>query len=99
MTFISLTNADEGFILVECDEGLSNRLRVLVTHIFFAERFHNNAKLVMIWDINEACPGHFLELFKPLPYVSFATSSSRNMLQSKALKVAYFNGITASIAI
>jgi hypothetical protein len=64
-----------GYIVAESDGGLSNRLRVLISHMYLAEILHNKAHLLFIWDVNEACPGHFLESFKPIPSVTFATSS------------------------
>jgi hypothetical protein len=34
-----------GYIMVECDEGLANRLRVLLTHLYFAKALHKGANL------------------------------------------------------
>ena len=62
------------FIVAESDGGLSNRLRVLISHLYLAEVLHNNAHLVFIWDVNDACPGHFLHIFKPIPSVTFVSS-------------------------
>mmetsp|Transcript_9311 Transcript_9311/g.13934 ORF Transcript_9311/g.13934 Transcript_9311/m.13934 type:complete len:348 (+) Transcript_9311:2406-3449(+) len=86
------------FIIAESDGGLSNRLRVLISHMFLAEVLHNNAHLVFIWDVNDACPGHFLQIFKPIPRVTFTTSdsiingttnatNSENFLNKYALKI------------
>jgi len=87
------------FIIAESDGGLSNRLRVLISHMFLAEVLHNNAHLVFIWDINDACPGHFLQIFKPIPRVTFTssdkingtgtgnTTTSENFLNKHALKI------------
>ena len=90
-------NSSKGYIIAESDGGLSNRLRVLISHMFLAEVLHNNAHLVFIWDINEACPGHFLQIFKPIPQVTFSASDSlsadsnqsitNNFLAKNALKV------------
>ena len=41
----------------------------------------------MIWDVNEAYPGHFLELFHPLRKVAFAPSSLKDVLAKNAIKV------------
>lgn len=81
------TSSTPGYIMVECDEGLSNRLRVLLTHLMFGKVLHKGAHLVMVWDVNDACPGHFLQLFHPLKKVSFTTSSAKATLAKHAMKV------------
>ena len=43
-----------------------------------------------VWDVNEACPGHFLQVFEPIPSVIFLTNSSRYVLDKKA-KIVYEN--------
>lgn len=48
------------------------------------------AHLVFVWDVNDACPGHFLQVFKPIPTVIFATNSSRYVLDKQA-KIVYEN--------
>lgn len=54
-----------GYIVAESDGGLSNRLRTLVSHIYIGNVMHNNANVVFIWNTNDACPGHFLQIFQP----------------------------------
>lgn len=90
-----------GYIIAECDEGLANRLRVLLAHLYFAKRFHDDAHLVMIWDVNDACPGHFLQLFHPLKKVTFATNTSKAILSKNAMKVydSTSNGLIQAAAI
>jgi hypothetical protein len=39
------TATSSGYIMVECDEGLANRLRVLLTHLFLGKYLHNGAHL------------------------------------------------------
>ena len=56
-----------GYILAESNGGLSNRLRVLASYIHVGQANYAGAHLVFIWDVNQACPGHFLEVFKPIP--------------------------------
>ncbi len=51
---------------------------------------YDGAHLAFIWDINAACPGHFLELFHPISTVIFATNISRYVLDKHA-KVVYEN--------
>ena len=80
-----------GYIIAESDGGLSNRLRVLISHIFLAEALHNNAHLLFIWDINEACPGHFLQIFKPIPQVTFTSSDFINLSDEKRNKTIFQN--------
>lgn len=50
--------------------GLCNRLRVLFSYLLIANK--NNDKLTMIWEKNRACPGYFLDYFKPIENVEFS---------------------------
>jgi hypothetical protein len=75
---------DPGYIIAESDGGLSNRLRVLAAYMWVAKARYNNSHLVFIWDVNDACPGHFLQVFEPIPTVVFATNSSRYVLDKNA---------------
>lgn len=79
--------SDPGYIIVSCSAGLSNRLRVLASFMWISEKTFDGAHLVMVWDVNEACPGHFLELFEPINNVIFTTSDSVTALYSQALQV------------
>jgi len=74
------------YILIECDAGLSNRLRVLAAYMHIAKELYNNSDVVMIWDTNESCNGHFLQAFEPIPRITFTTSYSRNVFEEHALK-------------
>lgn len=81
---------DPGYILAESDGGLSNRLRVLASYMWIGIANWENAHLVFIWDITSACPGHFLQVFQPMPTVIFATNSSRYVLDKNA-KISFEN--------
>jgi hypothetical protein len=81
---------DPGYIVAESDAGLSNRLRVLAAYMYVGESRFEGAHLVFIWDVNSACPGHFLEIFQPIPNVMFATNSSRYTVD-KHSKINYEN--------
>jgi hypothetical protein len=83
---------DPGYIIAESDGGLSNRLRVLAAYMHIAESKYDGAHLVFIWDANDACPGHFLQLFQPISNVIFATNSSRYVLDKRA-KIVYENSL------
>ena len=48
---------------------------------------HNYAQLLFVWDVNSACPGHFLQIFEPLENVSFITTSAKSVLAPHALRV------------
>eukprot|EP01038_Epipyxis_sp_PR26KG_P011993 gene11993-16056_t len=85
-----LAGNDPGYIIAESDGGLSNRLRVLAAYMHIGEFKYDGAHLVFIWDINNACPGHFLSLFQPIQTVIFATNSSRYVLDKHA-KICYEN--------
>lgn len=81
---------DPGYILAESDGGLANRLRVLAAYMYIGEYKYEGAHLAFIWDLNSACPGHFLEIFQPIKSVIFATNSSRYVLDKHA-KLVYEN--------
>eukprot|EP01038_Epipyxis_sp_PR26KG_P008200 gene8200-11092_t len=60
--------------------------------MFIAEKLHNNAHLLFIWDVNDACPGHFLEVYEPLSTVTFIANYSESnfplsIFSQHALKV------------
>jgi len=81
---------DPGYIIAESDTGLGNRLRVLAAYMHIGEARFEGAHLAFIWDINAACPSHFLEIFQPIQNVMFATNSSRYVLDKHA-KIVYEN--------
>lgn len=85
-----LNFSDNGYIIAESSSGLANRLRVLAAYLHVAEAKYKGAHLVFIWDKNEACPGHFLSVFEPVPNVIFAKNESRNVLD-KHSKINYEN--------
>ncbi|RYG65002.1 hypothetical protein EON64_12830 [archaeon] len=41
----------------------------------------------MIWDVNEACPGHFLQYFKPIENITFITNHTRHLFEPFAVRV------------
>lgn len=53
---------------------------------------YDGAHLAFIWEINDACPGHYMELFEPIDKVIFATNSSRYVLDKHA-KIVYENSL------
>jgi hypothetical protein len=55
--------------------------------MFLAEVLHNDAHLIMVWDVNDACPGHFLQIFRPISKVTFITNDSRIFFTNNALKI------------
>lgn len=81
---------DPGYLIAECTSGLGNRLRVLAAYMYVAKYKFGGAHTVFIWDKNDACPGHFLSIFEPIPEVVFATNSSRYVLDKHA-KIVYEN--------
>ena len=72
--------------IAECNGGFANRLRVLSFYLFYASIEMKGAQLYFIWDVNEACPGHFLEIYKPLLNVTFIGS-----VEAKLLELEYGN--------
>lgn len=69
-----LLKHDNGYIIIDCRDGLSNRLRLLAGYMYVMRATDLFSHIFMIWDINDACPGHFLQLYEPIPNVTFISS-------------------------
>lgn len=67
-------------IIAECDGGLANRVRVLVFYSYYAQWKYSGAELWMVWEVNDACPGHFLDLFEPVQGVKFITQAQADSI-------------------
>lgn len=76
-----------GYIMIESQDGLSNRLRLLAGYMYINKVFDNISHVVMIWDVNEACPGHFLELFHPINGVSFISRLDIPLFAANAMAI------------
>ena len=66
-------------------DGLANRLRLLAAYMVVSEVVYNTSHIVMVWEVNEACNGHFLEIFQPLENVVFVTANQRQMFERNAI--------------
>jgi hypothetical protein len=77
----SLSTKNE-FIIIDCRDGLSNRLRLLAGYLYVLRESKNISfsRIYMVWDINDACPGHFLQLFEPIHSVTFITTEDLSYL-------------------
>ena len=84
---LTMQHCSAHYIIAESDGGLSNRLRTMISHMFLGKVLHNDAQLVMVWDVNDACPGHFLQIFMPLENVTFISNSTRAEFEKHAVKV------------
>lgn len=62
----------------------------MAAYMWIALAKFDGAHLAFVWDINAACPGHFLEIFQPIAGVMFLTNISRYVLDKKA-KINYEN--------
>jgi hypothetical protein len=63
---------DSRYIIIECNAGLSNRLRLLAGYMTVMKSSVSNfSAILMVWSVTPACPGHFLDLFQPIPNVKF----------------------------
>ena len=60
--------------------------RVLAAYLHVSREVYH-ADLLFIWDVNVACPGHFLEIFQPIKGVSFISDSSRKAMEPFATAV------------
>jgi len=50
--------------------------------MYYTQWKYNGAKLKFVWDVNDACPGRFLDLFSPLPHVEFISSVEARQLET-----------------
>ena len=55
--------------------GLCNRLRVLFSNYYL----NKGKKIIMIWTNNWACPGFFLDYFKPIENIEFSNKILDNI--------------------
>jgi len=62
----------------------------MAAYMWIAQTKFDGAHLAFVWDINAACPGHFLEIFMPISGVMFLTNISRYVLDKQA-KINYEN--------
>jgi hypothetical protein len=59
---------------IKCDNGLCDRLRFIFSYFYLAKK--NNQKLIVCWNINKKCNGHFLDLFHPIKNLEFTEDDS-----------------------
>lgn len=85
------------FFIAECDAGFANRLRVLSFFMSYTKYF--NAELLFIWEVNAACPGHFLETFQPLDGVTFISRKHASYFEQPVYRVMRSNNTRADIKI
>lgn len=57
---------------IRCDNGLCDRLRMIFSYLQKSRQ--KNEELVVCWIPNKKCNGCFLDLFKPIPKVTFTTN-------------------------
>ena len=70
----SLDNKDiENSMVIHCRAGLCNRLRTIFSYYRLAQK--ENKKLVVIWNKNRECPGHFNDYFVPIKDISFTNNN------------------------
>lgn len=50
-----------------------------------AAEVYNVSHIVMVWEINEQCVGHFLEIFQPLDNVTFIPASQIRLFEKQAV--------------
>src|SRR5689334_19076191 len=84
---LSFTMALDKFIIAECNAGMANRLRALAYFMFYAHDQYDGSSLVFVWDVNAPCPGHFLDIYEPIPNVHFITTKDRKEYEAKAAVV------------
>ena len=70
----SLDNKDiENSIVIQCNAGLCNRLRVIFSYYILAQK--QNKELIVVWKNNKECPGYFKDFFEPIKDISFTNNN------------------------
>ena len=59
---------------------ISLSISFIASHLAYVHNFY----IVFVWDVNAACPGHFLEIFRPLDGVTFIKNASRPSFEPSA---------------
>mmetsp|Transcript_7434 Transcript_7434/g.12491 ORF Transcript_7434/g.12491 Transcript_7434/m.12491 type:complete len:295 (+) Transcript_7434:184-1068(+) len=79
------SGSEADYILIDSRNGLSNRLRLLAAYMVVAEEIYNTSHIIMVWELNAECVGHFLEIFEPIENVTFIAPSQEHLFKSRAL--------------
>lgn len=74
------------FIITGSFGDFTNRLRVLTTYYHIAQKSYNSCHLYFVFDTNDECPSHFLEVFESLKGITFI---SRQIYDTLAMNAAY----------
>ena len=56
-------------MIIKPTGGLCNYLRVVFS--YYSKAIHENTQLLVIWESTDACPGYFLDYFKPINNITF----------------------------
>lgn len=72
------------YIIIESRSGFGNRVRVLAAYLYLKSRVLDVDRIVMVWDLNEECIGHFLDVMVPIETVSFVSSSQAAELETNS---------------
>jgi len=86
---------EKQFLLITASSGLANRLRVLNAFMWLAIHYYGGIQIVMVWEVNNECPGHFLDVFSPVPGIIFITEQDRPMFSSSKSCVKEYPASTA----
>lgn len=58
-----------GLVRLFCASGMSDRLRVGLSYLAVARE--TGCRIHFAWPVNQACPGHFLSVFRPISDMDF----------------------------
>ena len=61
--------------------GFGNRIRVVFSYLIYC--LQNNKKLYVIWRLDDACNGYYLDYFIPIPNVIFKTKKIKTDYQGE----------------
>ena len=60
---------------IHCHTGLVDRIGFIFSYLNKAKK--NNEELIVCWRENDHCNGHFLDLFEPIPGLTFTTNADK----------------------
>jgi hypothetical protein len=73
------------YIIVDSKSGFANRVRVLAAYLYLKKSLVLNvSRIIMVWELNAECNGHFLDVMEPIANVTFITQNESAFYEAGA---------------
>lgn len=72
------------YIIIDSHSGFANRIRVLSAYLYLKSSVLNVSQIFMVWEVNDECTGHFLDVMKPIKNVTFITNFEADVYETGA---------------